>query len=77
MGTLPGACCSTLSRAGSEARLNACFLLLRETLDEPIDPGVEEAWRLEIRTRTAACERGEATLYDADDVITGATRITQ
>ena len=51
--------------------------LLRETLDEPIDPQVEEAWRLEIRSRTAAYERGEATLYDADEVIAEATRLTQ
>jgi putative addiction module component (TIGR02574 family) len=51
--------------------------LLRETLDEPIDPGVEEAWRLELRSRTAAYDRGEATLYDADEVIAEATRITQ
>jgi putative addiction module component (TIGR02574 family) len=51
--------------------------LLRETLDEPMDPGVEEAWRLELRSRTAAYERGEATLYDADEVIAEANRITQ
>ena len=51
--------------------------LLRETLDEPIDAQVEEAWRLEIRSRTAAYERGEATLYDADEVIAEATRLTQ
>ena len=51
--------------------------LLRETLDEPIDPQVEAAWRLEIRSRTAAYERGEATLYDADEVIAEATRLTQ
>jgi putative addiction module component (TIGR02574 family) len=51
--------------------------LLRETLDGPVDPEVEEAWRLEIRSRTAAYERGEATLYDADDVIAEATRLTQ
>ena len=51
--------------------------LLRETLDEPVDPKVEKAWRLEIRSRTAAYERGEATLYDADDVIAEATRLTQ
>lgn len=51
--------------------------LLRESLDEPVDPGVEEAWRVEIRSRTAACERGEATLYDADEVIAEATRLTQ
>ena len=51
--------------------------LLRETLDEPVDPKVDEAWRLEIRRRTAAYERGEATLYDADEVIAEATRLTQ
>ena len=51
--------------------------LLRESLDEPVDPGVEEAWRVEIRSRTAAYERGEATLYDADEVIAEATRLTQ
>lgn len=51
--------------------------LLRETLDEPVDPDVEEAWRLEIRSRTGAYERGEAILYDADEVIAEATRITQ
>jgi hypothetical protein len=51
--------------------------MLRETLDEPVDPQVEGAWRLEIRNRAAAYERGEATLYDADDVIAEATRLTQ
>ncbi len=51
--------------------------LLRETLDETVDPDVEEAWRLEIRSRTSAYERGEATLYDADEVIAEATRLTQ
>ena len=51
--------------------------LLRETLDEPVDPKVEEAWRLEIRSRVEAYERGESTLYDADDVIAEATRLTQ
>jgi Putative addiction module component len=51
--------------------------LLRETLEVPIDPTVEAAWRAEIRSRTAAYERGEATLYDADDVIAEAARLTQ
>jgi putative addiction module component (TIGR02574 family) len=51
--------------------------LLRETLDEPVDPAVEEAWRLEIRSRTAAYARGEAILHDADEVIAEATRITR
>ena len=51
--------------------------LLRETLDETIAPDVEDAWRSEIRTRTAAYERGEAILYDADEVIAEATRLAQ
>ena len=51
--------------------------LLRETLDQPVDPSVEEAWRLEIRSRTAAYERGEARLYEADDVIAEATRLAK
>jgi putative addiction module component (TIGR02574 family) len=51
--------------------------LLRETLDEPVDPTVEDAWRLEIQSRTAAYERGLATLYDADEVIAEATRLKQ
>jgi len=51
--------------------------LLRESLDEPLDPQVEEAWREELRRRTAAYERGEVTLHDADDVIAEATRLTQ
>ena len=51
--------------------------LLRETLDEPVDPDVEDAWRKELRSRTAAYERGEAVLYDADEVIAEATRLTQ
>lgn len=51
--------------------------LLRETLDEPVDPAVEDTWRNEIRKRTAAYERGEATLFDADEVIAEATRLTQ
>jgi len=51
--------------------------LLRETLDEPVATAVEEAWRLEIRSRTAAYERGDATLYDADEVIAEATQLTR
>jgi putative addiction module component (TIGR02574 family) len=51
--------------------------LLRETLDEPVDPDIKEAWRLEIRSRTAAYEQGEAILFDADEVIAEATKLTQ
>jgi len=51
--------------------------LLRESLDEPLSPDVAQAWRLEIRNRVAAYEKGEATLYDADEVIAEATRLTR
>jgi len=43
--------------------------LLLDSLDDAPDPAVEEVWRLEIRRRVAAYERGEATLFDADEVM--------
>ncbi|MBK6852906.1 MAG: addiction module protein [Burkholderiales bacterium] len=43
--------------------------LLLDSLEEAPDPSVEEAWRLEIRRRVAAYERGESTLFDADEVM--------
>lgn len=43
--------------------------LLIDSLTESPDPAVEEAWRVEIRRRVSAYERGEATLHDADDVL--------
>lgn len=49
--------------------------LLLDSLAEPPDPAIEEAWRLEIRRRIAAYERGEAVLYDADDVMAEAKRL--
>ena len=49
-------------------------LLLDSLADSP-DPAVEEAWRLEIRRRVAAYERGEAVLYDADEVMAEAKRL--
>lgn len=49
-------------------------LLLDSFADLP-DPEVEEAWRLEIRRRVAAYERGEAMLYDADEVMAEAKRL--
>lgn len=49
-------------------------LLLDSLADSP-DPEVEEAWRLEIRRRVAAYERGEAKLHDADEVMDEAKRI--
>lgn len=49
--------------------------LLLGSLENSPDPAVEEAWRLEIRRRVAAYERGEAVLYDADEVMAEAKRI--
>ena len=50
--------------------------LLLDSLTESPDPVVEEAWRLEIRRRVAAYERGEAVLYDAEDVMAEAERLS-
>jgi putative addiction module component (TIGR02574 family) len=49
--------------------------LLLESIEDAPDPEVEEAWRLEIHRRVAAYERGEAVLYDADEVMAEAKRI--
>lgn len=49
--------------------------LLLESMEDGTDPQVEEAWRLEIHRRVAAYERGEAVLYDADEVMAEAKRI--
>ncbi len=43
-------------------------LSLIESLDGPADPGVEEAWRLEIERRVAQIERGEVKLIPGDEV---------
>jgi putative addiction module component (TIGR02574 family) len=49
--------------------------LLIDSLEEAPDPIAEEAWRVEIRRRVAAYERGEAVLYDADEVMAEAKRL--
>ena len=49
--------------------------LLLDSLQDAPDPEIEEAWRLEIRRRVAAYERGEAILFDADDVMAEAKRL--
>jgi hypothetical protein len=48
--------------------------LLLDPLEDSPDPRVEEAWRTEIRRRVAVYERGEATLFDADEAIAEALR---
>ena len=49
--------------------------LLLDSLEHAPDPKVEDAWRVEIRRRVTAYERGEAVLYDADEVIAEAKRL--
>ncbi|HEY4082958.1 MAG TPA: addiction module protein [Burkholderiaceae bacterium] len=49
--------------------------LLLDSLTDSPDPEVEEAWRLEIRRRVAAYERGEAVLHEMDDVLAEAKRL--
>ncbi|MGE0313813.1 MAG: addiction module protein [Lautropia sp.] len=51
--------------------------LLLDSLAESPDPEVEEAWRLEIRSRISAYERGEATLHDASEVMEEARRLAR
>lgn len=49
--------------------------LLLDSLAESPDPAVEEAWRLEIRSRVASYESGEAVLHDVEDVMAEAKRL--
>lgn len=49
--------------------------LLIDSLDEAPDPDVEEAWRVEIRRRVSAYERGESVLYDVEEVMAEAKRL--
>jgi putative addiction module component (TIGR02574 family) len=43
-------------------------LALIESLDGPADPGVEEAWRIEIERRIGQIKRGEVQLIPGDEV---------
>ncbi len=52
----------------SEAERAELALSLIESLDGPSDPGVEEAWRLEIERRVGEIERGEVQLIPGDEV---------
>jgi putative addiction module component (TIGR02574 family) len=49
--------------------------LLLHSLAESSDAEVEDAWRLEIRRRVAAYERGEAVLHGVEDVMVEARRL--
>ena len=54
----------------SDAERAELALSLIESLDGPADPGVEEAWRLEIERRVGQIGRGEVQLIDGDEVFT-------
>ncbi len=43
-------------------------LALIESLDGEADAGVEEAWRLEVKRRSDAIDRGEVQLIPGDEV---------
>lgn len=57
-----------------EERVRLLDLLL-ESLQETSTSDIEDAWNKEIARRVAAHERGEGKLYDAEEVLTEATRI--
>ena len=52
----------------SEIERAELALALIESLDGPADPGVEEAWRLEIEHRIDQIDRGEVQLIPGEDV---------
>ncbi len=52
----------------SEAERAEFALSLLESLDGPTDPGVEEAWLLEVERRVGEIERGEVQLISGDEV---------
>ena len=57
-----------------EERVRLLDLLL-ESLDEPPNTEIERAWSAEITRRVAAHERGEGTLFDAEEVMAEAARL--
>ena len=52
----------------SEAEPAEFALSLLESLDGPTDPGVEEAWLLEVERRVGEIARGEVQLIPGDEV---------
>ena len=52
----------------TEAERAEFALSLLESLDDPADSGVEEAWRLEVERRIGEIERGEVQLIPGDEV---------
>lgn len=58
----------------AEERARLAEVLL-ESLREPPLPEIEAAWDREIAERVAAYDRGEATVYPAEDVFAEARRL--
>ena len=52
----------------SDAERAELALSLIQSLDDPADSDVDEAWRLEIERRVGQIERGEVSLITGDDV---------
>ena len=52
----------------SEAERAELALALIESLDDPAEADVDEAWRVEIERRVAQVERGEVQLIPGDEV---------
>jgi putative addiction module component (TIGR02574 family) len=50
---------------------------LLESVERDSDPEVQGAWEIEIASRIAKYERGEAKLISAADVFAAARRLTQ
>jgi len=42
---------------------------LLRSLDEPMDPDIEKAWRVEVERRFAAVDRGEEKLIPLEEVL--------
>ena len=52
----------------TEAERAEFALSFLESLDDPADSGVEEAWRLEVERRVGEIERSEVQLIPGDEV---------
>ncbi|APW48151.1 addiction module protein [Rhodoferax antarcticus] len=63
------------SRSLSPQERERLVELLLETLVEPAEPEVEEAWNREIKRRVEAHMRGESDTFSLEDVLAEARRI--
>ena len=50
---------------------------LLESVERDADPDVQAAWQVEIASRIAKYERGQAKLIPAEEVFAAARRLTQ